>query len=169
MKLLRNSGKEYISVGKSKKTVKERKVGPPCRDNCRLQCREKINDEERQKNFEAFWALADLQKQREFVVRHTTEIIPKYRYSCTNNLQKLNSAFHFAVNGVRIRICKTFFSNTLDFKHRSVRTCLTKKTQLGFIEEEKREKHGKQPSVEPEIKESVRNFIRNITRIESHY
>lgn len=73
------------------------------------------------------------------------------------------------MNGARIRVCKTFFSNTLDFKDRSIRTSLTKKTESGFIEGEKRGKHGKQPTVDPEIKESVRNFIRNIPRIESHY
>ncbi|KAK5647942.1 hypothetical protein RI129_002834 [Pyrocoelia pectoralis] len=32
-----------------------------------------------------------------------------------------------------------------------------------------REKHGKQPTVDPKIKESVRKFIRAIPRIESHY
>jgi hypothetical protein len=169
VKLLRNSGQEYVSVGKSRKTVEARKVGPPCSDKCRFKCSEKIPNEERHQLFKAFYALADLHKQREFVARHTTVIIPKYRYSCTNNLRKLNSAFFFEVNGQRIRVCKTFFSNTLDFKERSIRTVLAKKTDTGFLEEEKRGKHGKQPTVDPEIKESVRSFIRNIPRIESHY
>ena len=81
----------------------------------------------------------------------------------------MNSAFYFEVDGNRIRVCKRFFKATLNINDRPIRTALEKKTEKGFLTDDKRGKHGNQPKVNPEIKESVRTFINAIPRIESHY
>lgn len=65
-------------------------------------------------------------------------------------------------------MCKQFFKATLDINDRPIRTALMKKNDTGFIAGDMRGKHGKQPTVDPEIKESVRRFINSIPRIESH-
>lgn len=44
-----------------------------------------------------------------------------------------------------------------------------KKNEKGFLEYEIRGKHGKQPTVDPEVKHGARKFNENIPRIESHY
>lgn len=168
-KLLRNSGQAYVSISKTKKQISERKLGPPCSEKCRLLCSQKINLENRENIFSGYWGLADIQKQREFIVRHTERIKPKYRYSCTENYRSMNSAFYFNVDGNRIRVCKTFFKATLNINDRPIRTALKKTNGEGFIIDDKRGKHGKQPQVNPEIKDSVRIFINAIPRIESHY
>ncbi|CAG9760932.1 unnamed protein product [Ceutorhynchus assimilis] len=59
--------------------------------------------------------------------------------------------------------------STLDLNDRPIRTALKKKTENGFLESDKRGKHGKHPTVDPSIKESVRAFIDKIPRVESHY
>lgn len=168
-KTMRNSGKAYVSSSKTKKQFQARKVRPACGGNCRLRCREKINDEVRQEIFDSYWNVANLQRQREFIVSHTEPIKPKYRYSTTQELRSLNSAFYFEVNKTRIRVCKTFFKATIDINDRPIRTALTKKTETGFVEGDMRGKHDKHPTVDPEIKDSVRNFIIAIPRVESHY
>lgn len=168
-KFLRNSGQAYVSLSKSKKTFPKKKLLPPCGEKCRFQCSNKINEDIRKDIFSGYWALADLQKQREFIIRHTEPIKPKYRYSCTQNYRNMNSAFYFEVDGNRIRVCKTFFKATLSINDRPIRTALAKKTEKGFLTDDKRGKHGNQPKVNPEIKESVRIFINAIPRIESHY
>ncbi|KAG5879687.1 hypothetical protein JTB14_006472 [Gonioctena quinquepunctata] len=61
------------------------------------------------------------------------------------------------------------FWATLDHNDRPIRTALSKKTDNGFLEPDGRGKHGHQPTVDPEIKESIKTFINSIPRIESHY
>lgn len=168
MKLLRNSGQEYTSA-KSKKLKRAKAIRPPCGEKCRLKCPEKISEELRGSIFSAFWALAELQRQREYIVSHCEQIKPKYRYTCTQNLRQLNTAFYFDINSNRLRVCKQFFMATLDINERTIKTALAKKTEAGFVAEDRRGKHGNHPSVDPEIKESVRKFINKIPRVESHY
>ena len=81
----------------------------------------------------------------------------------------MNSAFHFEVKGISTRVCKQFFKATLGINDRPIRTALTKKNDTGFLEADLRGKHGKQPTVDPEVKDSVRQFIKSVQRIESHY
>ncbi|VVC92833.1 unnamed protein product, partial [Leptidea sinapis] len=102
-KVLRNSGKAYQSLSKLKIRMPERKVGPPCGEKCRLKCKEKIDEISRQHIFDAVWGLSNLDRQREFVVRHSQKIKPKYRYSSTQDFRALNTAFYFDVNGSKIR------------------------------------------------------------------
>lgn len=52
---------------------------------------------------------------------------------------------------------------------RVIKTALSKKTDLGVIEGELRGKHGNQPTIDPQIRQSVLDFINSIPRIESHY
>lgn len=168
-KLLRNSGKAYQSMAKSKKQVPERKVGLPCGDNCRLKCKNKIDETSRQQFFDAFWGLGNLERQREFIVRHSQQIKPKYRYSSTQNFRALNTAFHFEVNGTKTRVCKPFFKSTLDVSYKAITTALSKKTELGGIQADLRGKHDNHPTIDPQIRQSVIDFINSIPRIESHY
>lgn len=168
-KYLRNSGKSYTSASKSLKKFGERKMSLPCGEKCRLQCSKKINEETRRTIFSNYWQLSDLQRQREYIVAHSDYIKPKYRYSSTENYRAMNCAFYFNVNDSRLRVCKHFFKATLAINDRPIRTALKKKTESGFLESDKRGRHGKQPTIDPEIKESVRNFINKIPRVESHY
>lgn len=106
-KLQRNTGKSYVSQSKTKKIFNERKLRTACGNKCRLHCTDKISETDRQKLFDAFWNIADLQRQREFIASNIVVIKPKYRYSSTQNLRKNNSAFHFVVADNKIRVCKT--------------------------------------------------------------
>ncbi|KAG5887379.1 hypothetical protein JTB14_036256 [Gonioctena quinquepunctata] len=132
-------------------------------------CSEKIDATSRKDISDSYWALGDLQRQQEFIISHSQQIKPKYRYSSTQELRKLNSAFYLHVKGTRLRVCKTFFKATLDINDRPIRTALSKKTDNGFLEPDGRGKHDHQPTVDPEIKVSIKTFINSIPRIESHY
>lgn len=98
---------------------------PPCGNNCRLSCKNNFNEPKGLQLFNAFWELADLQRQREFIVRHAQEIKSKYRYSSTQNLTAQNTSFYFEINGSKIRFCKTFFKSTLDLNDRVIKTALS--------------------------------------------
>jgi len=47
-KLLRNSGKSYHSLSKSKKQVPGRKLHSPCGSNCWMKCNSNIDEPSRQ-------------------------------------------------------------------------------------------------------------------------
>ncbi|CAH1098832.1 unnamed protein product [Psylliodes chrysocephalus] len=142
---------------------------PPCGEKCCLKCSIKLNSTTRQNFFDAFWGLGDLQRQREYIVRHTHEIKPKYRYTSTKNYRSLNTAFYFEENNSRIRVCKNFFKATLDLGDQAIKTALMKKSEARFIEGEQRGKHKNYPTVDPAVEESVVQFINSIPRVESHY
>ncbi|XP_056647399.1 uncharacterized protein LOC130452104, partial [Diorhabda sublineata] len=167
-KTLRNSDLGYVSY-KSKRSVSARKIRPSCESKCRLKCSEKIKEEVRQQLFSGFWSLGDVQRQREFIVSYSDEIKPKYRYSSTQNFRAMKRAFYFDVHNVRTRVCKQFFMATLDINARTIQTAFSKKSSTGFVAEDRRVKHNNHPTVDPEIKESVHQFINSIPRIESHY
>nr|CAI5870559.1 unnamed protein product [Callosobruchus analis] len=78
-KRVRNSGQAYVSSS-SKKAAQERKILPPCADKCRLKCVSKFSESDRLQIFENYWGLADLERQRAFLLASKSEIKPKYRY-----------------------------------------------------------------------------------------
>lgn len=87
----------------------------------------------RQQVLVAYWALSDLERQREFIVRHSQQIKPKYWYSSTQNLRALNNAFYFEINGSKIRVFKPFFKSTLHLRNKAIKEHFRKKTESGII------------------------------------
>ncbi|CAH1990105.1 unnamed protein product [Acanthoscelides obtectus] len=63
--------------------------------------------------------MSDLQRQREYIVEHTTAIKIKYRYTTTENHRSLNSATS-TKNCEKIRDCNKFFKATLDINDRPI-------------------------------------------------
>ena len=151
-------------------TRDSRKMLPPCGDKCRLKC-SKISDEERQTIFDAYWKMADLQRQRDFIAANMTIVKPKYRYEKENNRRQLNTAFYFDREGKKSRVCKKFFTATLGISGRMVQTVEEKRIsgQAGVILTDLRGKHNNHASVSIEVKERIRKHISSIPKIESHY
>lgn len=80
----------------------------------------------------------------------------------------MNNAFYLSNKESKVRVCKMFFRNTLGINDRPIRTVLAKKDG-GFIDTDKRGKHGHHRQLDPSIKNSIRIHIESIPRIESHY
>lgn len=172
-KLLRNCGKAYISTSKSQKQMPERQIKPTCTEKCTLKCYNKINEENRQLIFMNYWKMGDLDNQRQFINNHVTAIKPKYRYIREGSTRKdYNHAFHFEVNREIIRVCKTFFKNTLGISDRPIRTVISMQknsTVGGFPTDDKRGIHGKHNKLDTVIIDGIKEHINSIPRIESHY
>ncbi|CAK1598252.1 unnamed protein product [Parnassius mnemosyne] len=164
---LRNLGKQYMSS--SSKIVGERTMSRPCNEKCRLKCGENITEEDRKKIFDAFWNLGSLVRQRDFIAMNLETVVPKYQYKRLNSNRKPKNAFHFVVNGEKLRVCKIFFKNTLGINDRPIRTVLDKKNEQGIIVGEQRGKHNNKKRISEEALNEVRCHINSIPRIESHY
>lgn len=164
----RNEGLEYTS-STTKKIVKGKKMGPPCAETCNFKCQTKIGPRERQQLFDSYWKLGNLDKQRHFLLKCMEKIAPAVRFTNKNNPRLLNNSFNFFIGDEKKRVCKRFFMNTLGISDRPIRTVLKKTNEMGFLEPEKRGKHDKHYQVDGRIKQSVRDFINGIPRMESHY
>jgi len=75
--------------------------------------------------------LGSIQKQCEFIARCADPILPKYRRVVQSskrrrNERSLNVGYYFQLDDDRIRVCKTFFLNTLDISNSVTRTALQK-------------------------------------------
>ncbi|XP_073999030.1 uncharacterized protein [Rhodnius prolixus] len=169
-KIARNSGNQYVSSSKSKKIIAAREIKPPCKDTCKLKCNTKINDESRIEIFKSYWALGSTQRQRDYLASCMTPIQPKYQYHRHQSKRRDNTAFHFNMDGIHIRVCKSFFRSTLDITDRPIRTVISKRDQVGgMIAPDFRGKHEKHHRLDANIKEGIRRHINSIPRIESHY
>lgn len=93
-KIKRNSGQSYItSTGRN---IDKKQLQPPCTEKCKYKCTINFTNNTREKLLELFWLMADVSKQRAFVVKCTTVIIPKYKYQKEGSTRLSNSSFFFA-------------------------------------------------------------------------
>ncbi|XP_062529653.1 uncharacterized protein LOC134200558 [Bombyx mori] len=166
-KTLRNAGKRYIS--KKNKVIKPRSVQPPCGNQCRLKCCEKITVDQRQTIFDVYWNLGQVDAQRSFIMSCITNISPRYKYTNARNPRNCNQAFHFLVEGQSVRVCKTFFMKTLDISDRAIRTVKSKIDEHGILAQDLRGHHSNHVRVDEELLNDIKQFIDAIPRIESHY
>lgn len=121
--------------------------------------------------FDKYWALGDVNIQRGFILQATQKICPQYRHSLSNTgqpIRKFNSAFHFTKNEERLRVCKTFFTATLDISNRCIRIVMSKSAD-GFLANDLRGKHENHVKVSETIKQGIRAHISSIPVLESHY
>lgn len=168
-KRLKGLGQSYKSFGKNKGIVAAKEMGPPCGENCRLKCDNKINDGIRRQIFQEFWNLGNTERQHTYISSCMESIKPQYRYPTENSPRNFNNAFYFDINGTRMRVCKTYFKSTLAITDRPIRTVLSKKLDCRGVYEDNRGKHGKHATVPPHVKSSIRSHIEKIPKLESHF
>lgn len=135
-KKLRNTGKKYET--NQKKIKNERSLKPPCTEKCKIKCTSKLTEDDRLKFFKSYWDLGEINKQRQFINNSMELIKPKYRYERVGGTRKkrsFNNAFYFYQNDEKIRVCKTFFKNTLDINDRPIRTVQKKRHLTGGMQD----------------------------------
>ncbi|CAG9837524.1 unnamed protein product [Diabrotica balteata] len=108
-------------------------------------------------------------RRRDFIVNCISEITPKYEYKNEGSNRSKNFAFHFVVNGAKVRVCKHFFVSTLSISTTMVRTALKELNTEGMVKSDTRGRHGHQKSTSTAILKVIRQLIELIARIESHY
>ncbi|XP_072389593.1 uncharacterized protein [Diabrotica undecimpunctata] len=169
LKRRRNTGKSYVSMSQTKKTIPARCLKEPCTEKCRLKCTTNINIECRYDLFKKFWDLGDLSKQRAYISASMIDIQPKYKYSNAQRPRHNNKAFHFIVNNTTIRVCKTFYKATLDISDRMIFTVQNKMNNNDFSQTDFRGRHDSHRKISPELRAAIIEHIQSIPKIESHY
>ena len=89
-----------------------------------------LTDENRKKIFDEFWGTADLQRQREFIVRHVMRTAKRERPEEKNKKKGQSLRYSLSINGEKKIVCKTIFLATIGHTcDQQVRTALKKQTQ----------------------------------------
>jgi hypothetical protein len=116
-KYAKNSGQSYVAS--SGKFVEAKQMKPNCGEKCRMKCTSKISEDDRKRNFDKFYTLADIVKQRQFLFDRVRCYEPK-KLKSNDTSQKTNRSIqrnYFldvqkedVIEG--IQVCKHMFLNT---------------------------------------------------------
>ena len=170
-KTLRNEGKEYVYKSKDYgiriQTAKE--MGAGCGILCRNECKQSITFENRQSIFTSFWKTGDIEKQREYIVRHV-EVHNRNEGQKSKREKGQKLKYHLTVEGERKRVCKEMFKATLGISWRTIHTALEKTNVFGHVEKDARGKHDNHVNkLDGSISERIREHIRLFPAKEGHY
>ena len=166
----RNQGKSYTA--KSGKSVKARVMRKACGHKCKFSCNNKFSEEAREKVFHQYWAIGDISKQRQFLIKFAQRKLKSRGSSENNRKHSITYTLPNLQTGETHRVCKTFFLNTLDVSHQRVSTAHSKQEHLpGVVNNDRR---GKMPGsrsnkISEEQLSLVREHIKSFQTIESHY
>ena len=107
-------------------------------------------------------------RQRDFVVSHVIRK-PKGRATVPNSRRKFSLEFYFTVKGTKIRVCKTFFCQTLAIGVKLVRYALEQCTGHGFGTHDRRGRHPPANKIPAANLDYITQHIRSFPALESHY
>lgn len=172
----REGGMPYEDI--KGKAHRERSVQGQCgKVQCRLKCAAKINYVDQSNIHKKFWTLSDARKS-EFYNKFI-ERVEKQRCrprmlpapNAENAFKKFSLKYYLQIGEEKIKVCKSFFINTLDISARRISYFFEKNNideSFGTTISPKRGRHAKR--VTPNLKlEEVRNHINSFPRVESHY
>lgn len=160
-KLLRDSGKEYV-------TLKGKKINGKSPHqfihSCRFECKD-FSEEERNTICSDFWELESWNLQTAFITGSMQLACPKrikqdaLSHKQTSVTLKLKDK----------RVCKLFFIKTLDISQKRYDNVLKKRRDSGVPSTDKRGKHIPSNKTPDDIIESVKQHINSFPKYSSHY
>ena len=129
-------------------------------------------NEDRENIFHSFWQLADTNKQRQFIAKFTVKRSKKSETGQTNRRKSSISWFLPGPNEQteKVKVCKTFFLNTLGISDKMVTTVHSKLNDIGISMDDRRGKFVNRPNqTSKTAKNYVRQHINSLETVESHY
>lgn len=112
--------------------------------------------------------MPDINRKRDFLLKHMELMPPNTRLKEIK--RRPNYSFYFQTeNGIKMRVCKMFFKNTLDINDRTILTVRNKTIASGSLIGDLRGKHKNHKKLDEQIKNYIRTHINSIPRVESHY
>ncbi|KAL5273998.1 hypothetical protein ACFFRR_000637 [Megaselia abdita] len=163
-KVKRISGESYVNrLGKLRPA---RKMGPPCLDNCKYKCKERISEEDRQEIFDHYWQLNSDYVKRQFIAQCLESTERKYMRVNSKSCRSANTSFNFSVTSGKERVCKRFFVRTLGIGEGAIDTVRQMIKQFGeVIDYERRGRHMNKVRIEESIQNEIRKYILDGLRI----
>lgn len=135
-KIAKNSGQSYYAS--NGKLVQAKEIRDNCGETCRMQCSKKISAEGRLQNFDNFYSLGDIEKQRLFLFERMKTYEPK-RSKTAKNPQKsraVQRSYFLDItsdygNKEALQVCKLMFLNTFSISSQMIDTLYRKAINEG--------------------------------------
>lgn len=129
-KLKKDRGEAYVSATGVPRLGKQ--MRKPCiRHKCRLNCQDRVTENDRANVFNEFYGLGDTHLQWEYIAQRLGRIIPKFRSK--KSTRSYNLEYNFFLNGNKVRVCKVMFINTLNVSDGVCVTALNKCNEYGVL------------------------------------
>ena len=121
--------------------------------------------------FHAFWQLFERDVQMQYIKRHVTLGEVKRRKANPRNMRERNTIIHytFTLDMNTIKVCKTFFPDTLDIAETMVRSAIQDVNSTAMNQRDERGKKTGPQKVSEFDKFNVRKHINMFDRVPSHY
>lgn len=149
---LKYSGKPYIN--RYGMTTMGRSMRPPCNKTCRQNCWQKITECQRQRLFDEYYKLADLNRQRQYLGMYMDKTVPKqtsiteprlYKYKVKSRPvvepqrnRGSNIQYYLPTDTGRVKVCKTMFLATFDISQSAALTVVQKTDDQGIVQKDGR-------------------------------
>ena len=170
-KQLRLSGEQYVST--DGKIVPAKSLQQVNCNTCRLKCQNKMTDEQRQKIFNSFWALAHYERQKDFVCARIEEKSTKTHVNEAGNIEskrkQVTRKFYFDIDGARLQVCKTFFLKTLSVGKAYINHAMKNKEEGHFSGKDLRGQTEPHNKIGKEAIDHVQLHIDSFPRVDGHY
>lgn len=114
---------------------------PPCSEDCRLKCYQKLTASERQQIFDQYYNLADLHQQWQYLGRYMDKTVPKQKIRFrdrpavvrVHQTRRNNVKYYLQTDAERLRVCMKMFLATFDISHRVLLTVAKKTDEHGVL------------------------------------
>ena len=165
-KKLCQSGESYVSS--TKKIISSKKILKTCKENCKYKCNAKLTFEQRIFIKQSYYNM-DKDRQNFFIVSSTRCNITARQTKKGFSKRHYSFQYFFVEANEEIRVCKTFWIQTLCISQKIIYNVHEKKDPLtGTPKADMRDKHTKRV-VTDEIKNKVNHFISSFPTVDSHY
>lgn len=137
---------------------------------CALKCHENIPDACKILLCKNFWDIGNIDRQRDYIISHVTRK-EAARKRKENSRRKFSQSYYFDVDGIKYRVCKRFFLQTLDISEKFVRISLEKsgRSRTGVASPDRRGKHTPGNKLSEEIIQFASAHIDSFPRVPAHW
>lgn len=168
-KQLRNRGQAYTSVF-TKKQVSARTIGKPCKDGCFDKVKRRVIEI----LFKEFWEIGNFDLQNAYIQKlvRPKEIKRRRKPKNPNAPGPIRScSYEYTViySNTTYQVCKQGFLSIFGLKKARVETAMRKVTTTSAPTTDQRGKHNKRRMIVGVMAELVREHIKSIPIVSSHY
>ena len=158
----------YKSRKGIERPAKQPKVA--CNNSCRFKCSQVFIEEERIEICRTFWSL-DYDRQKDFYIGNIEQNLPiRKKLQTTKGNRQLSRSYFFKKGDKKVRICQTFFKNTLSISDGPIIHAFKTRSNMGVFEgPDKRGKHSPSNKTSADSLNFVKSHIEKFPVMESHY
>ena len=123
---------------------------------CRFKCSEQFTEDQREDIFKLYYGLGSYERQRQYICEMVQRSTPKRK--CKGK-KSLSQQFYLVHNDRKERVCRDFFTRTLDIKRKTIDYTLSNKEHGAYGGTDMRGKSPSANKLDPDTVSFVKKHI----------